>query len=615
MPSINFPFDTPSNYTYDSNKIEIIGGKAKLKLQQADLPFTETFDSDTGFTYDNTKAEFTGGKVQQKNKRPSGATFYASYNSNINGNWGNGVLTGTANGGASVSGGKLDLTGGILGKNVSYDPVNNANNAQTGCIRLRFTPNYSGAPATAQYLFSVDNVSTNNWLSIYHYTNGYIRGILHDSTGAVIGEALYYWITNVAGTQYEIEFNFDITTGDLRLFIDGTLVKYQGGKTGTRTTSLTNFYVGRFYNNAQPNFYLNDIIVFDSVQHTANYTPDWSNIYEYDYLENAVILPEMEHVGDGTIKLFNSFSTTRQGTPHFTLQIGRSGNYLYWTGSAWAVSDGSYTQSNDSDTFNAHCTTLPVAGEKYGQFKIIFPDSNTISDVDTLTANMNVDNGYVTTNPTIESISSFWHDELIEFLATITATGNDAVKFIIKKAGAWYYWNGSAWVESDGTYSQSNTYDEIDDNAESFTDVAVLTYVKMFLHSDDGTTYPEIDLLSINYDFAGDTPEEIHLTELWFDVFQTDADIATDTITIQLAKSVVKYKNRTMIAKEIHTLSIAEDGRVQIDIADTENMNEYSDGVEMYYILKIGSDKIYHLNIPETDEVNLFDSGVIVDQS
>lgn len=63
MPSLSFPFTNPANYTYDSNKIDISGGKAKLALQQDDIDFTEDFVDDTDFTYDSNKSEFSGGQV------------------------------------------------------------------------------------------------------------------------------------------------------------------------------------------------------------------------------------------------------------------------------------------------------------------------------------------------------------------------------------------------------------------------------------------------------------------------------------------------------------------------------------------------------------------------
>lgn len=610
----NYTFDDPIKYNYDSDKIELSAGKAKLKLQQADVDFTEDFDNDTGFVYDSNKAEFSGGKVQQKDTRPAGATFYASYNNNINGNWGNGILTGTGYNGAGITGNKLDLSGGA-NKYIDYDADLNADSQQTGCIRFKFTPKYSGAPANPQYMIELTQAagSGNNRIRIYHSGGLLFLAISNNAGGSIVSVAEAF--VPVADTEYEIELNWDITTGATRLFIDGVQLGLTQAGTGTRDVNIGLLRSGKDMNgNGNADFLIDDLLIFSIVQHTSNYTPNWSNIYENIYNETSVILPEMEHVGDGSINLFNSFATTETGTPKYTLQIGRSGNYLYWNGLAWVLSDGTYSQANDETTFNTNCGSLPVDGEKYGQFKIIFPDSSTQSSVSELTANMNVDNGYVTTNPCIITLEEFYTDKIYDFIETSSFSGNDNIKYNLKKGSKWYYYNGLTWTESNGTYSQSNTENEIENNKGTFTDEAIRTALKIFLHSGNGSTSPELSNVKINYDFAGIQHESIHLTEFWFDIFQTDSNAGEKIITLELAREAVKYKTRTVIEKEIYTLTINDSGRVTKKIADTENMEEFNDGIEMYYILKIGN-KIYYINIPEQEDVNLFDSGVIVSES
>src|SRR3990167_7383770 len=102
------------------------------------IPFTDSAD----YNFDSDLIEISSGKARLKDIRPATATFAASYDNDINGSWGNGVLTGIATGGASVSGGKLVLTNAT--KYVQYAALNNADSLQTGCIRLKYTPNYTG---------------------------------------------------------------------------------------------------------------------------------------------------------------------------------------------------------------------------------------------------------------------------------------------------------------------------------------------------------------------------------------------------------------------------------------------------------------------------------------
>ena len=113
------------------------------------IPFTDSAD----YNFDSDLIEISSGKARLKDIRPANATFAANYDNNINGSWGNGVLTGIATGGATVSGGKLDLSGG--GKYITYDADLNGDMQQTGTIRMKVTPNYSGTPATTQIFFSI----------------------------------------------------------------------------------------------------------------------------------------------------------------------------------------------------------------------------------------------------------------------------------------------------------------------------------------------------------------------------------------------------------------------------------------------------------------------------
>lgn len=503
MANFTIPYTTPSNYTYDDSKIILESGIAKLKLQNSLQSFIENFESSTGFTYDSDLAEFVGGKVQQKNKRPANATFYASYNNNINGNWGNGALTGIAFGGASVSGGKLDLAYDDR-RYVSYSAIGNADSQQVGCVRFKVTPNYSNAPTEDRWFFNISkaNADIKNTIALRHSPSGaYLRLHVYDKDGVSIVEHLFGQFLPIVGTEYEIEVNWDFTTGASRLFINGN----QNGTTCTSTclrdSNISLLRVGGQWGGyVNSNFKIDDFLVFSTVQHTLNYTPDWTNIYEYDYLASTVILPEMEHTLPGDLTTFVSFITVESGSPRYTLQIGRSGNYLYWNGSAWVVSDGSYSQSNDATTFNAHVDDLDVLGETYEQFKINFDNSNTQSYVDTLTANLYMDIGYSTDKPTIyktngDSVANI--EEWINFIETLGINNEGSITYQLSEdASIWKYWNGSAWAEAGA--SDYNSVTVVNNNINDFPADADKIYVKAFFLS-DATQQVELDLNEIGY--------------------------------------------------------------------------------------------------------------------
>ena len=112
-------------------------------------------------------------------------------------------------------------------------------------------------------------------------------------------------------------------------------------------------------------------------------------------------------------------------------------------------------------------------------------------------------------NPTNEFNSGFEHEGLIEFTETATKVGSDEIKYILKKDANWFYHDGANWVVSNETFAQSNTAVEITANKATFTTTAVQTFIRAFLHSDDGSTTPELENVLVCFNFAGSVPDTI----------------------------------------------------------------------------------------------------------
>lgn len=595
-----YNFETGTGLNFDSDLIEVLDG-IRLKLQ--DNPgqdFVEDFADDTGFTYDSDLAEFSGGQLQQKNKRPADAILYASFNTDEDADWTDvGTGVGTLYNGATVHDGKLDLTGYASNRYLSINAYNTSHNSQKGCMRCLFTPNFSGNPTYDQYIMQWRDGGLENNIQVYITPSGFIRVWIRDGVGGTIVASTTNWgtVNFTAGQPYEIELNWDCDAGEHRLFINGIQQGSTQSGTGTRDGRIDQFDFGVYYNNlGQPNFSISKFIYFNAVQHTANYTPDWSDIYEYDYVENNVILPEMEYTGAGALVTFDSFTTTEGGSPRFSLQIGRSGNYLYWNGSAWAISDGTYSQANDKTTFNANLASLDIEGEIYGQFKIHFNNSFTQSSVDELTASLTAQI-YPLTNPSAYISDATSLEELLDFLLTITKTGSDEVKIILYKGSTAYYHNGADWVVSDETYSQSNTLTEVQTNKAAFTTTQINMYVRLFLHSETGLTSPEVDSLEIIYDFAG-VIDTIHKTIVYG--YQLDADGNADItdIVAYLNLDLVEYKNVTQITGDNISATPRSDGYWEMELVDTDNM----EGTP-YYFFRL-KDKIFKKYVTEIDYIS-----------
>lgn len=599
-------FNTAISYDYDPLLVTFSGGSALLKITTKNIDYNEPFTSDTGFTYDNTKAEFTGGLVRQKNMRPINATCGAAYTTDINLNWGDGVLTGTAVGGASILSGKLDLAHNDL-RYVRYASAGNLNNLTTGTVRFKVTPNYSGAPANYQAFFCINNSESaaSNSITLWHYVDtSTLQLQINNSTGALIVNANFGSWSPVSGTEYEFECSWDIANGANRLFIDGI----QKGTTNTQTGTVTAFQwikIGTGYaNDYTSNFKIDDFMAFSTVQHTTNYTPGYA-VSEYVYVANNVTLPEMSHAGPGYIISFDTFSTTQSGSPRYTIQVGRSGNYMYWNGAVWAISDNSYSQANTVTEFNDHVATLDVTSQIYSQFKILFNDSNTLlSSVSDLNANVTV-NSYSTANPTIKPFGLITTDGLSAFTSSIIQTGSDTVKFVLEIDGVNKYWTGANWSTSTG-YAQSNTYAEINTNASSL-DLSAGAEIRpvVYLHSADSTTTPSVDYVTLTYEYfnpADPQPDKCIVNGYLLNslgIAQASAIIEANP----LASGFITDGNYYIVTKKVSATS-SSTGYFELELIRS---SEYKTAMKYDFKITLSNGEIYYVTnktIPDLAQVD-----------
>jgi hypothetical protein len=581
-----------SNASYDSNLIQILGSTFKLKLQEVNTNFTENFDNDTGHTYDSDLVEFKDSKIEQKSQID--ALCGANFNTDINlEDWSGGVVTGTAYNGAGITSGQLDLSGSE-NKYIDFDANNNADAQQQGCIEFDWIPKYSGA-GSFQYLPTIVQAAgnANNRIRIYHQSTLLFVAISDSTGGSIVSFAESF--SPITDTKYKISLNWDITNGATRLFVDGNQLGSTQTGTGIRSSNIGLLRIGKDLNgNGNANFLIDNLVIYDSVQHTSNYTPSSDDIPKYKYVTSSDILPKMQYIGDGTIKLFNSLSLVYIGSPKILLDIGESGNNLYWNGSTWAVSDNSYSQSTDLITFNINADTLPVDEETEGRFTIVFPDSNTLSSVSELTANMRIEQ-YSTTNPKLSFTDTFDTEALLTFLSTFSQSGNDNITFTIVKDNVERYYN-SGWMVSNGIYSQSNTLTEIQNNLSTFFNESELgshVSVNVFFHSDTGISSPTLTDITITYDFVEIDIDSIDTTIVYGFIsdYQTGSK-ENKTVTAILNKKQVKYKDNIIYEREFFLTTTRSNGYWELALPDTENMTEGSK-----YIFNINGD-IYIRKVP-----------------
>lgn len=512
--NIGFPFDTPGNYTYDTNKIEVTGGSAKLKLVAAATQnAVSDFSTPGDYTYNASLIDVIGGAAKLLDNSPANSTFMANYTSNINANWGNGTLTGTATGGAAASGGKLDLTGATV-KYVDYSAVGNADSLQVGTIRFKYTPNYTGSPATIMYMFDIAQAAgnTNNEIRMTHFTNGQLRITMRSDTGNPLysGTSFGVW-SPTSGTEYELELNWDLDTPAVRIFIDGVQFGSTQTTGGTRAGAINLLRIGS--GNAgttASNFKIDEFIYFSTVQHTANFTgeiprADYSAL-RYDITNPTIELTADEvNVGGNGLFSVSSFTETATVTPPDSIKyvLSKDGGvtWLYWSGSAWVASSG-FGQSNTLAQLNANIAAFDFVPNRIMVMAYLHSDTgNTTPSLDEFQVNYEPAQ-YPLDNPDIVTNTDFSGTSICGFSEFVSKSGNDNIKYQVVVDGINKWWNGANWTTATG-YSQTNTAGEIQGNGATILPGTSNSSfkIRVFIHSDDGTTTPSIENIALCYEF------------------------------------------------------------------------------------------------------------------
>lgn len=517
-----------------------------------------------GYTVGSTNA-LSG--LYQKATVNEDCSAYATYTSSINFSFSRGTNTGTATGGAAITANRLDLTGGGV-KYVDYAGALNGDYTQQGAIKFKLRPNYSGNPPSDYTFFTISQAagSTNNLITLFHRNSDQnLRLRILDSTGtAIMQTSLGLWAP-VSGTTYEIELNYNITTGATRLYVDGLQFGATNTSTGTRSSNITLVRVGSNQTGADSNdCYIEDFMIFDWVQHTTNYTSGYT-LYEGKYDEIAVTCPTKTYSGYQQIESWEDFSlATEVGSPRYVC------NNNYWTGAAWAATSNTYaTAASESDT-NDNIFLLTAADTMI--VKVVFQSSMTVrSGVDTMVVGYS-DASYNTSNPTIYPTTAINSNSLTAFSATTTVAGSDAVRFTVQRGGTEMYWTGATWAASSG-YAQSNTAAEINTNCATLTLTGGYAIrIIVYLHSDSGATTPSIDTMSLTYEFEAADPTAPNECAVYGFIYDATGTPQTGVVVSAKLTAIGLYNGQITVSQKVISATTAVDGYWELSLINNAEM-------------------------------------------
>lgn len=156
---------------------------------------------------------------------------------------------------------------------------------QTGCVRIRWAPQYAGSPATLQtiFLMSDEIFFLANMIRIEHNVTGDVRIQMTDEDNAnIIPLSVVAAFSPTSGQLYEFEFNYDVTAGVTSLHVDGVQLGSTFTQTGTRSPVDVNLFTQGSAGIVQAHE-IEDTVIFDAVQHQPadDFATTLPRVYNY----------------------------------------------------------------------------------------------------------------------------------------------------------------------------------------------------------------------------------------------------------------------------------------------------------------------------------------------
>lgn len=475
-----YDYSTPSEYQLTN--AQLVGGIAKLGFVPAlGQNLNQNFNASTGFVYDAANVDFSGGNVNQLNRTDSNIADYFPFNTSKNGQYFNtppiadlGGVISTVN--PKRGAGCLNFDGASAPAGVVYNEIGGVG----GFFSYEFwvRPNYSGTPVSKQVFMAMgNNGNTQNSVGIYHdQVSGNLRIQAYDDLNVLtIDQNIITPWNPVAGTWYHFYLLFSAGGGDVRFFLNGT---QQGGNLapGVFVRNGTSFQVIGLESTgtAATNFAIDEFIMYGSLKYTSNFTPSTSELPSTRCQETLVELPPLTYSGLGLIQDYEGLTTTEQNMVRYIV------NGKYWNGSAWATSLGTYATASPQADVNTNLPTLVANGTNSVAVKIVFGAGNIPAWVDDLT--LAVTGQQYAVAGRVKVVTGVQASSVSAFTETVVHTINTNLLYTIEQDGVEKYWNGAAWVVSDGSAAQSNTAPGLNTNLPSLPIPASNSVIKLNMY-------------------------------------------------------------------------------------------------------------------------------------
>lgn len=520
-------YDDENNFVLGN--VVIQGGSAKLGFIQNPTqtnPIVQNFndDSQPGWDYNPAVTTFDGsGNMRQISLNFASVATYISfndgYNGEINWNFGGGNFAPLFSFGSAqlaTTGGKFNNSGYLNFDQAGDIPGPGGYGFSGGAVQVSnaitfnfwYKPYYTGAPASPQAMAVLANQSDNeNKLLLYHDTDGHIKVDIWDKDAVVIANLDFGIPTLTQGVWTNLEFGCNVGSGQgeetAMFFVNGVQLGATETVAGTRTLSYEIFIMGTMTGAEIPNFGIDEMLISNSMEHTANFSPRTQEAPQRFYGADTITLPPFHYTGLGSaVKFWYLGGTINSGQPHFIVM----GKYWNDADDEWQDSDGTYEQASPIQDLIDNRLDYPEFEETDIEIKMLFPETNDLCSVSEFLMEL-FGQIYDTTPQSAEVGSGIGTDSITLFTETSSISGDDGIRYQLRVNGTLKYWDTSAWVASDGSFAQANTVSEVNTNITSLNLVSDASVkLRAMLSSDDGTTTPTLTRNRLTYNFFAVDP-------------------------------------------------------------------------------------------------------------
>ncbi len=516
---ISWPFTNSTDYTYDTSKIQIIGGIASLILaDQMDNDNTSAgfgggthnmtqWDTDNNLV--KLQAAQTSGDFTSRIMDAGASTSWTTlswtpqmpYYKELPGN--NEIETGYPEGNADMSGNVLLIHMNEISWNgTAGEVVDSSGGGNHGTA-------YNGATTTTNGKF--------NGAGNFNGVSGYVKVLDSNSLDITGPMTITAWI-------------YPRSTGSAN---QGGIVSKSGGAfSGGYKFSIDegNCYTRSLMFNwscSDP-----DVLTYNQWQHVA-VVYDGTNAFfyvntapagtdqPYPRAANALSIAIGSWTSSGAVKIFDGYidevaiynralsqqeitDNYKRGTVRLKYQV-RSCNDSACTGESFIGPDGTtstyYSELSNSSTDLPSLFISNVPDNRYFQYKVYFDTDNASYSPELKSVTVGPPH-YPGDNPTVVNNIGQTYSLLSNFTETLYGDNSGSVKYQISNNGAhWYYHDGISWEPATAGYEHTNAASEVKVNISTFHRQAVpgAFYFKAFLHSD---TYQQVELDEVKLDYT-----------------------------------------------------------------------------------------------------------------